>query len=223
MPVINVLSPHVADMIAAGEVVERPASVIKELVENSFDAGAKNITVEIRGGGATYIRVTDDGCGMQPEDAGVAFLRHATSKLHDERGLESISTMGFRGEALAAISAVSKIELRTRFQGSDAGTRVTLEAGDIQDMGPCGCPEGTTMIVRDIFYNTPARLKFLKSDRSEASACVTAALRCALGHPEVSVRFIKDGSEEFFSPATDGWIHAYTLFWGATPPPRFSS
>ena len=200
MPVINVLSPHVADMIAAGEVVERPASVIKELVENSFDAGAKNITVEIRGGGATYIRVTDDGCGMQPEDAGVAFLRHATSKLHDERGLESISTMGFRGEALAAISAVSKIELRTRFQGSDAGTRVTLEAGDIQNMGPCGCPEGTTMIVRDIFYNTPARLKFLKSDRSEASACVTAALRCALGHPEVSVRFIKDGSEEFFSP-----------------------
>ncbi len=200
MPVINILAPHVADMIAAGEVVERPASVIKELVENSFDAGAKNITVEIRGGGATHIRVTDDGCGMSPEDAGVAFLRHATSKLRDEHGLECISTMGFRGEALAAISAVSKIELTTRRRGDREGTRVTLTAGDIQDMLPTGCPEGTTMIVRDLFYNTPARLKFLKSDRSEATACELTALRCALGHPEVSVRFIKDGKEEFFSP-----------------------
>ena len=200
MPVINILSPHVADMIAAGEVVERPASVIKELVENAFDAGAKNITVEIRGGGATYIRVTDDGCGMSPEDAGIAFLRHATSKLHDEEGLERISTMGFRGEALAAISAVSKVELNTRRKGDVEGTRVVLEAGDIKDMLPWGCPEGTTMTVRDIFYNTPARLKFLKSDRSEASACQLAALRCALGHPEASVRFIRDGNEEFFSP-----------------------
>ena len=192
MPVINVLQPHVADMIAAGEVVERPASVIKELVENSLDAGAKNITVEIRGGGATYIRVTDDGCGMAPEDAGIAFLRHATSKLHDEKGLEAISTMGFRGEALAAISSVSKIELNTRRRGDASGTRVVLEAGDIQEMFAAGCPDGTTMTVRDLFYNTPARLKFLKSDRSEASACQLAALRCALGHPEVSIRFIKD-------------------------------
>lgn len=212
MPVINILSPHVADMIAAGEVVERPASVIKELVENSFDAGAHNITVEIRGGGATYIRVTDDGCGMAPEDAGVAFLRHATSKLHDEKGLESIGTMGFRGEALAAISAVSHIELTTRRRGSMEGTRVTLTAGDIQDMTPCGCPEGTTMIVRDIFFNTPARLKFLKSDRSEASACGLTALRCALGHPECSVRFIRDGKEEFFSPGDNRQDSAiYTL------------
>ena len=200
MPVINVLQPHVADMIAAGEVVERPASVIKELVENSFDAGAKNITVEIRGGGATYIRVTDDGCGMAPEDAGIAFLRHATSKLHDEKGLEAISTMGFRGEALAAISSVSKIELNTRRRGDASGTRVVLEAGDIQEMFAAGCPDGTTMTVRDLFYNTPARLKFLKSDRSEASACQLAALRCALGHPEVSIRFIKDRNEEFFTP-----------------------
>lgn len=200
MPVINILAPHVADMIAAGEVVERPASVIKELMENAFDAGAKNISVEIRGGGATYIRVTDDGCGMAPEDAGVAFLRHATSKLKDEKGLEAISTMGFRGEALAAISAVSHIELRTRRRGDENGTLVTLTAGDIQDMLPTGCPEGTTMIVRDLFFNTPARLKFLKSDRSEASACIQSALRCALGRPEVSVRFIRDGKEEFFSP-----------------------
>ncbi len=200
MPVINILNPHVADMIAAGEVVERPASVIKELMENSFDAGAKNVKVEIRGGGATFIRVTDDGCGMAPEDAGVAFLRHATSKLKDERGLEAISTMGFRGEALAAISSVSHIELITRRRGDNEGTRLTLNAGDIEDMLPTGCPEGTSITVKDIFFNTPARLKFLKSDRSEAGACLTAALRCALGRPEVSVRFIRDGKEEFFSP-----------------------
>ena len=200
MSVINILPPHVADLIAAGEVVERPASVVKELMENAFDAGARNLTVELRAGGATYIRVTDDGCGMAPEDAGVAFLRHATSKLRDARGLEAIGTMGFRGEALAAIAAVSHIELRTRQRGDEAGTLVTLSAGDIQEMGPVGCPKGTTMIVRDLFYNTPARLKFLKSDRSEAAACVQAALRCALGRPEVSVRLIRDGSEEFFSP-----------------------
>ena len=200
MSVINILSPHVADMIAAGEVVERPASVVKELCENALDAGAKNITVEIRGGGATMIRVTDDGCGMSPEDAGVAFLRHATSKLRDEHGLEAIATMGFRGEALAAISAVSKIRLVTRERGADAGTLVTLEAGEISDMQPFGCPEGTTMEVRELFYNTPARQKFMKSDRAEASACQTAALRCALAHPEVSFRFLRDGEEQFFSP-----------------------
>ena len=207
MSTIHILDPHVADLIAAGEVVERPASVVKELTENAFDAGAKNVTVELRGGGATYIRVTDDGCGMSPEDAGVAFLRHATSKLRDERGLESIATMGFRGEALAAISAVSRVELTTRRRGDAEGTRVLLEAGDIRDMLPAGCPEGTTMVVRDLFYNTPARLKFLKSDRSEAAACVLTALRCALGRPEISVRCLRDGQEEFFSPG-DGRIES---------------
>ncbi len=200
MPEINILSPHVADMIAAGEVVERPASVIKELMENAFDAGAHSVTVEIRDGGATYIRVQDDGKGMAPEDAGIAFMRHATSKLHDETGLEAIGTMGFRGEALAAISAVSEVELLTRRRGDESGTRVTLTAGDIQDMGETGCPEGTVMQVRSLFFNTPARLKFLKSDRAEASACVQTALRCALGRPEVSVRLLRDGKEEFFSP-----------------------
>lgn len=200
MSVINILSPHVADLIAAGEVVERPASVVKELVENSFDAGAKNISIEIRNGGSTYIRVTDDGCGISPEDAGIAFMRHATSKLSDESGLESISTMGFRGEALAAISSVSRIELRTRLKGTQEGTLVQLTAGEIDEMEPIGCPEGTSIIVRDLFYNTPARRKFLKSDRSEASACQTAAIRCALAHPDVSVRFIRDGEEQFFSP-----------------------
>ena len=200
MPEIQILSPHLADLIAAGEVVERPASVVKELVENAFDAGARTVTVELRGGGATYLRVTDDGCGMAPEDAGIAFLRHATSKLHDEQGLEAIGTMGFRGEALAAISAVSHITLTTRQRGAAAGTHMTLDAGDIQDMYETGCPEGTTMIVRDLFYNTPARRKFLKTDRAEGAACAAAALRCALGRPDVSVRCIRDGEEVFFSP-----------------------
>lgn len=200
MPEIQILSPHLADLIAAGEVVERPASVVKELVENAFDAGARTVTVELRGGGATYLRVTDDGCSMAPEDAGIAFLRHATSKLHDEQGLEAIGTMGFRGEALAAISAVSHITLTTRQRGAAAGTHMTLDAGDIQDMYETGCPEGTTMIVRDLFFNTPARRKFLKSDRAEGAACAAAALRCALGRPDVSVRCIRDGEEVFFSP-----------------------
>lgn len=200
MPKINILSPFVADLIAAGEVVERPASAVKELVENSLDAGAGNITVEIRGGGAEYIRVTDDGCGMSPEDAGIAFLRHATSKLRDERGLEAIGTLGFRGEALAAIGGVSHVELLTRERGALSGTRLTLDGGEIAEMHEAGCPEGTTMIVRGLFYNTPARLKFMKSDRAEGAACVQAALRCALGHPEVSIRCIRDGREEFFTP-----------------------
>ena len=200
MPHINLLSPHVADLIAAGEVVERPASVIKELMENAFDAGAKSVTVEICDGGATMIRITDDGCGMAPEDAGIAFLRHATSKLRDEHGLEAIETMGFRGEALAAISAVSKIELYTRRLEDAEGTYMSLTAGDIDEMEPVGCPAGTSICVRDLFYNTPARLKFLKSDRSEASACIQAGLRCALGHPEIAVRFLRDGKEEFFTP-----------------------
>lgn len=209
---INILSPFVADLIAAGEVVERPSSVVKELLENAIDAGAKSVTLELRGGGMTYVRVTDDGCGMPPEDAGIAFLRHATSKLKTPSDLEAIGTLGFRGEALAAISAVSRIELLTRERGAVMGTRITVEAGEIQDMDGQGCPEGTTIIVRDLFYNTPARLKFIKSDRSEAQSCISLALKCALGHPEVSVRCIRDGKEEFFSPGdgrTDSAV--YTL------------
>ncbi|MCL2343468.1 MAG: DNA mismatch repair endonuclease MutL [Firmicutes bacterium] len=200
MSKINLLSPLLADLIAAGEVVERPGSAVKELLENSIDAGAKSVTVEISGGGTALIRVTDDGCGMSPEDAGVAFLRHATSKLADERGLEAIGTLGFRGEALAAISAVSRIELKTREPGADYGTRVTLSAGEIQEMGKCGCPVGTAIAVRDLFFNTPARRKFLRSDRAEGTFCAAAALKSALGRPEVSVRLIHDGKEEFFTP-----------------------
>ncbi len=200
MAVINVLAPHVANMIAAGEVVERPGSVVKELMENAADAGARNITVELRGGGATFIRVTDDGCGMVPEDAESCFLRHATSKLRDEQGLEAISTMGFRGEALAAIAAVSHVELLTRREEDEAGTSVTLSGGEMQSIGPAGCPKGSVFTVQDLFYNTPARLKFMKSDRAEGAWCVQTALRVALGRPDISVRCIRDGREEFFTP-----------------------
>ncbi|MGE4352514.1 MAG: DNA mismatch repair endonuclease MutL [Oscillospiraceae bacterium] len=200
MPTINILSPHVADLIAAGEVVERPASVVKELVENAIDAGSKNITIELRHGGLTFIRVTDDGCGMSPEDAGVCFLRHATSKLRDEHGLEAIGTLGFRGEALAAISAVSRIEMTTREKSAETGVAMTVEAGDIITMRELGCPAGTVMTVRDLFYNTPARLKFVKSDRAESAQCIAVTLRCALAHPEISVKCVRDGKEEFFTP-----------------------
>ena len=202
-----------ANLIAAGEVVERPASVVKELIENSIDAGAGIITVEINAGGMTYIRVTDNGCGITPEDARVAFLRHATSKLHDAEGLEAIGTLGFRGEALAAIAAVSRIELLTRESGAQEGLSLSLEAGEVTDMSPAGCPEGTTIIVRDLFFNTPARLKFMRSDRAEGSGIASAVMRCALSHPEVSVRLIKDGKTEYHTPGdsrVDSCI--YSLF-----------
>lgn len=181
MPEIQILSPHLADLIAAGEVVERPASVVKELVENTFDAGARTVTVELRGGGATYLRVTDDGCGMAPEDAGIAFLRHATSKLHDEQGLEAIGTMGFRGEALAAISAVSHITLTTRQRGAAAGTHMTLDAGDIQDMYETGCPEGTTMITK----LTSSFSRFFSS----AAAMSAASMPCSAISAALSTRW----------------------------------
>ncbi|NLA86096.1 MAG: DNA mismatch repair endonuclease MutL [Clostridiales bacterium] len=194
------LDPHVADLIAAGEVVERPASVIKELMENSIDAGASIITVEIKGGGMTYMRVSDNGSGIAPEDTETAFLRHATSKLRDERGLEAISTLGFRGEALAAVAAVSRIELLTREKDAAEGTSLLVEGGILKNKMIAGCPEGTTMIVRDLFYNTPARLKFMKTDRAEGASVSAQVVCCALSHPEVSVRYIKDGKEECHTP-----------------------
>jgi len=200
LPKIFELDQHVADLIAAGEVVSRPASAVKELLENSIDSGASIITVEISSGGMTYIRVTDNGCGIAPEDAQTAFLRHATSKLRDAQGLESIGTLGFRGEALAAIAAVSRIELLTRAQGADEGISLTLEAGEVVDMSPAGCPEGTTIIVRDLFFNTPARLKFMKSDRAEGSSISSVVLKTALSRPDVSIRFIKDGKTEYHTP-----------------------
>ena len=212
MSVIRQLSPHVADLIAAGEVVERPASVVKELLENSFDAGAKKVTIEIQRGGMGLIRVTDDGCGMGPEDALTCFLRHATSKLRDEYGLEAIGTLGFRGEALAAIAAVSRVQLLTRLRGAEEGVSVHLEAGTVVSNDPAGCPEGTTIVVRDLFYNTPARLKFMKKDSAEGAAVTAAVIRCALSHPETSLRYLRDGKEEFHT-AGDGKAEAcvYTV------------
>lgn len=207
MPKIQQLSPHVADLIAAGEVVERPASVVKELVENAIDAGATALTVEIQAGGMRYIRVTDNGCGIDPEDAPTAFLRHATSKIRTEYDLEAIGTLGFRGEALAAIAAVSKIELMTRTRGADFGTALLLDGGELRRQQEAGCPEGTTMIVRDLFYNTPARLKFMKRDSAEGAAVYAVVQHEALAHPELSFRFLREGKEELLTPG-DGRLES---------------
>ena len=194
------LSSHVANLIAAGEVVERPASVVKELLENAVDAGASQVTLEIRDGGMTFIRVTDNGSGMQPEDARKAFLRHATSKLRTAEDLSAIVTMGFRGEALAAIASVSRIDLLTKTPGAISGTSLSLEAGNITEESEAGCPDGTTIIVRDLFFNTPARMKFMKSDTVEGSKVTAAVQMQALAHPEVSFRFLRDGKEVLSTP-----------------------
>ena len=200
MPSIIQLPAHIANLIAAGEVVERPASVVKELLENAVDAGASKVTVEIRDGGMTFLRVTDDGCGMAPQDARTAFLRHATSKLRTAEDLAAISTMGFRGEALAAIASVSRIDLMTKPAGSISGTSLHLEAGVITEESETGCPQGTTIIIRDLFYNTPARMKFMKSDSVEGSRVTAAVQLQALAHPQVSVTFLRDGKQVLSTP-----------------------
>ena len=202
MPKIIQLSPHVANLIAAGEVVERPASVVKELLENAVDAGASQVTVEIRDGGMTFLRVTDNGCGMTAEDARTAFLRHATSKLRTADDLAAIATMGFRGEALAAIASVSRIDLLTKTPGAIGGTSLTLEAGNITEETEAGCPDGTTIIVRDLFYNTPARMKFMKSDSVEGSRVSATVQLQALAHPDVAFRFLRDGKEVLSTPGS---------------------
>ena len=207
MPHILQLDPHVADLIAAGEVVERPASVVKELMENAIDAGADALTVEIQHGGMSLIRVTDNGCGIAAAEAETAFLRHATSKLRTEYDLEAIGTLGFRGEALAAISAVSRIELLTRTAEEELGAALSLEGGAVVHREEAGCPQGTTMVVRDLFYNTPARLKFLKKDAAEGAACFAMVQRVALSHPEVSVKFLRDGKQELLTPG-DGQVQS---------------
>ena len=200
MPKIHCLERHVANLIAAGEVVERPASVVKELTENAIDAGATAVAVEIQRGGMGYIRVTDNGCGMEPEDAETAFLRHATSKIQNAFDLEAIGTLGFRGEALAAIAAVARVELMTRTADREFGTGLTLEGGKVVEREVVGCPEGTTMIVRNLFYNTPARLKFMKRDVAEGAAVYAVVQHMALSHPEVSFRFVREGKEELLTP-----------------------
>ena len=201
------LDPHVADLIAAGEVVERPASVVKELMENAIDAHARSVTVEIRNGGMTLIRVTDDGEGMDPRELPTAFLRHATSKIRTEHDLAAIGTLGFRGEALAAIAAVSRVEVMSCQQGAAMGASLTLEGGVAGTVERVGCPGGTTMVVRDLFFNTPARLKFMKRDAAEGAAVFAAVQRIALSHPEVKVKFLREGKQELLTPG-DGKLQS---------------
>lgn len=213
MPRINVLPKNIADLIAAGEVVERPSSVIKEFVENSIDAGATNIVVEIKNGGKTYIRVTDNGCGIDREDVNKAFISHATSKITNIEDLDAISTLGFRGEALASVCAVSRVELLTATPDSDFGTRYVIEGGEELLLDDAGCPVGTTIIVRDLFYNIPARMKFLKKDVQEGNYIATLMERIAVSNPDISFKFIRDGKLQFSTPGDNDLKSAiYAVF-----------
>ena len=210
---IKVLEKSVASKIAAGEVVERPLSVVKELVENSIDAGAGSITVEIKNGGKSYIRVSDDGCGIDDSETEIAFYRHATSKIKEVSDLESIETLGFRGEALASIAAVSRVELLTKCHGREAGTRVLIHGGEVIGHSAFGCPEGTTMIVADLFYNTPARLKFMKADNAESSMITDFVSQIALAYPNIRFRMINNGNI-LFSTTGSGKLQdaIYTVY-----------
>ena len=213
MPKIHVLEKQVAELIAAGEVVERPSSVIKELVENSIDSGASIVTVEIRRGGVTYIRVTDNGCGIAREDVATAFLRHATSKVREKDDLDAILTLGFRGEALASISAVSRVDLITRTADSSIGTHYSSEGGSDVEIEDAGCPLGTTITARDLFFNVPARMKFLKKDTAEGNSVAGLMDKIALSHPEISFRLIREGKEVLHTPG-DGKLSSaiYAVF-----------
>lgn len=211
---INILEKSVAEKIAAGEVVERPASVVKELVENSFDAGAASVTVEIEKGGISYIRVTDNGSGILKEDVSSAFLRHATSKIKTEYDLERIASLGFRGEALCSISAVSRTELITKTVSEETGTFMVVEGGETVECTDAGCPTGTTVTVRNLFFNTPARMKFLKRDSQEAAYVTDICQRAALSHPEVSFRYIRDGKDVFFTPGDNVLKNAIRSIFG---------
>lgn len=213
MPRINVLPKNIADLIAAGEVVERPSSVIKEFLENSIDAGAKNITVEIKNGGKTYIRVTDNGCGIDKDDVRKAFLSHATSKINSADDLDSISTLGFRGEALPSISAVAKVELLTRTENEEIGTSYKIFGGEEVELTEAGCPVGTTLIVRDLFFNIPARMKFLKKDVQEGNYIAAILEKIAVSYPNISFKFIRDGKLIFSTPG-DGDLKSavYAVF-----------
>lgn len=207
MPRVQVLSKETAELIAAGEVIERPSSIVKELVENSIDSGATSITVEIKQGGISYMRVTDNGCGIGYEDVPTAFLRHATSKIRDKDDLDSIMTLGFRGEALASICAVAKVDLLTKTAESEYGTHYAINGGTEAEYEQSGCPNGTTIIIRDIFYNVPARLKFLKKDVAEGNAIASIVDKIALSHPEIAFKFIRDNKQEFITPG-DGELYS---------------
>ena len=205
MPQIQQLPAHIADLIAAGEVVERPASVCKELLENALDAGASAVSVELEKGGMTYLRVTDNGCGIAPEQLPTAFLRHATSKLRRPEDLAAIGTLGFRGEALAAIAAVSRVDIFSRQTGADCGAMLHLEGGVPEAVTEAGCPDGTTVCIRDLFYNTPARMKFMKKDTAEGAAAAGVVTHLALSHPDVSFKLLRDGQEILHTPG-DGQL-----------------
>lgn len=207
MSEIHVLPKDIAELIAAGEVIERPASVLKELTENAVDADAKRITAEIKRGGVLYMRVTDDGCGIAPEQVRTAFLRHATSKIREKDDLDRIFTLGFRGEALASICAVSRTEVLTRQTGAELGVHYAIEGGDETAFEESGCPEGTTVIVRDLFYNVPVRAGFLKKDTAEGNAAVTVFQKAALSHPEIAFRMIRENKTEFVTPG-DGNLYS---------------
>ncbi|MCH5320936.1 MAG: DNA mismatch repair endonuclease MutL [Eubacterium sp.] len=213
MPRINILPKEIYQLIAAGEVVERPSSIVKEMIENSVDAGAKNITVEIKNGGSTYIRITDDGCGIERDEIRKVFISHATSKISDKEDLNSISTLGFRGEAMASISAVAKVELLTKAENESFGTRYEIAGGEEISLDEAGCPKGTTIVVRDIFYNTPARMKFLKKDVTEGNAVAGIVDRMAISHPEISFRFIRDGKQTLITSGNGELISTiYSVF-----------
>ncbi len=211
---INVLDKSIANMIAAGEVVERPASVIKELIENSVDAGAKNITAEVKKGGMTYIRITDDGCGIASDEVETAFLRHATSKISKAEDLDAIYTLGFRGEALASIAAVARVDIFTKTQDEDFGTTLSIEGGDVISKEESGCPNGTTITVRDLFFNTPARMKFLKNDATETGYITDIINKLILSHPEVSIKLIVNGKTTVFSNGDGKLISAIRTVFG---------
>lgn len=214
MAAIQVLNRQVAELIAAGEVVERPSSVVKELMENTIDAGARHVTVEIRDGGVTYIRITDDGCGIARADVPTAFLRHATSKIRTKEDLDTIGTLGFRGEALASIAAVSRVELITCAKGEIEGTRYVIHGGEEIVLEDAGCAQGATFIVQDLFYNVPARMKFLKKDVGEGNAVAGIVERLALSHPEIAVRFIRNGRTEMQTPGDGNLLNTIHAVFG---------
>lgn len=212
---INLLPPSVAELIAAGEVIDRPASIVKELVENSLDAGANRIAVELRNGGITYLRVTDNGSGIGREDLPVAFVRHATSKIATADDLDAIMTLGFRGEALPSIAAVSRVCVTTRTAGNPSGCRYTVTGGDEGELEDAGCAVGTTFEVRDVFYNTPARMKFLKKDITEGNAVASLLDRLALANPAVSFELIRDGRRVLQTPGDGNLRSVIRLVCGA--------
>ena len=214
MPEIRILQKQVAELIAAGEVIEKPASVVKELIENAIDAGAKRITVEIKNGGTTFMRIQDDGCGMSAEDLPKAFLRHATSKVYEKEDLERIHTLGFRGEALASVAAVSKVTVMTKRREDDFGSQYEIIGGEGESVEECGCPNGTTMLIRDLFFNVPARRKFMKRDTTEGNAIAQMVQKIAISHPEIAFTFIRDNRMDFHSDGTGDLLTAVHAVYG---------